>query len=144
MSTPLPRRLSPVLALLASRTHCGLRPFNAGSAHTLAFSRPARRSLLFRPACSLSPLFGTFCTRGFDPGHYQPEPLRLLPVGATVTGWAIFLPLDQRALSTAHVKFQQRYQNSHRISHNLLLLKNFRQSFSPRNGCLFSRSILGA
>jgi len=26
----------------------------------------------------------------------------LLPAGATVAGWLIFLPLDQRALSTAH------------------------------------------
>jgi len=26
----------------------------------------------------------------------------LLPAGATVAGWVIFLPLDQRALFTAH------------------------------------------
>jgi hypothetical protein len=42
MSTSLPRRLGPVLLLLASRTNGGLRPFIAGSALTLAVSRPAR------------------------------------------------------------------------------------------------------
>jgi hypothetical protein len=31
--------------------------------------------------------------------------LRLLPAGAAVAGWAIFLPLEERALSTAHSDF---------------------------------------
>jgi hypothetical protein len=106
MSTPLPRRLGPVLLLLASRTNGGLRPFIAGSALTLAVSRPARRSLMFQPACSLIPSRDLFCTRGFDPACYQPEPLRLLPVGATVTGWDAFLPQDSRALFTAHDKVE--------------------------------------
>jgi hypothetical protein len=92
MSTPLPRRLGPVRLLLTSGTNGGLRPFIAGSALTLAVSRPARRSLIFQPACSLTP-FGAFYTRGFDPDRCQPEPLRLLPAGATVAGWATFLPL---------------------------------------------------
>ena len=35
--------------------------------------------------------------------HQRPTP-RLLPAGATVAGWDIFLPLDQRALFTAHAK----------------------------------------
>ena len=104
MSTSLPRRLGPVRMLLASWTNGGLRPFIAGSALTLAVSRPARRSLMFQPACSLSPLSGTFYARGFDPSRYQLEPLRLLPVGATVTGWDTFLPQDSRALFTAHDK----------------------------------------
>jgi len=34
--------------------------------------------------------------------RYQRFTPRLLPAGATVAGWVIFLPLDQRALSTAH------------------------------------------
>src|SRR5207248_490936 len=46
----------------------------------------------------------TFYTQGFDPGRYRPEPLGLLPVGATVTGWDTFLPQDSRALVTAHAK----------------------------------------
>ena len=34
--------------------------------------------------------------------RYQHSTLQLLPAGATVAGWVIFLPLDQRALFTAH------------------------------------------
>jgi len=34
--------------------------------------------------------------------RYQRLTPRLLPAGATVAGWVSFLPLDQRALSTAH------------------------------------------
>jgi hypothetical protein len=108
MSTPLPRRLGPVRSLLASRTNGGLRPFIAGSAHALALFR----GLLDVHSCfnlrARWPPFGAFCTRGFDPGRYQPEPLRLLPVGATVTGWDTFLPLDPRALFTAHDKAELR------------------------------------
>ena len=47
----------------------------------------------------------TFCIRGFASHRYQRSTLRLLPAGATVAGWAIFLPLDQRALFTAHEIF---------------------------------------
>ena len=36
--------------------------------------------------------------------RFQHPTLRLLPAGATVAGWVIFLPLDQRALFTAHEK----------------------------------------
>jgi hypothetical protein len=42
------------------------------------------------------------------------------------------------------VKFQQGYQNSHRIFRNLLLLKNFRRFCSSRNWRLFNPPILGA
>jgi hypothetical protein len=41
------------------------------------------------------------------------------------------------------VKFQQRYQKSHRIFRDLLLLKNFWRFCSTRNGDLFSPAILG-
>ena len=34
--------------------------------------------------------------------RYQSTTLRLLPAGATVAGWDIFLPLDRSALFTAH------------------------------------------
>jgi hypothetical protein len=36
--------------------------------------------------------------------RFQHPTLRLLPAGATVAGWVIFLPLDQCALFTAHEK----------------------------------------
>ena len=35
---------------------------------------------------------------------FHRQPLRLLPAGATVAGWDTFLPLDRRALFTAHDK----------------------------------------
>jgi len=60
MSTPLPRRPAPVRMLLASRVNCGLRPSLAGSTLTLTFSRPARRSFIFQPVCSLIPVTGPF------------------------------------------------------------------------------------
>jgi len=41
------------------------------------------------------------------------------------------------------VKFQQRYEISHRIFHNLLFLKNFRQFCSSRNWRLFYSANLG-
>src|SRR5256885_14143412 len=60
MSTSLPRRLGPVLLLLASRTNGGLRPFIAGSALTFAVLRPARAftpvSSCVLTRCLLEPL----------------------------------------------------------------------------------------
>jgi hypothetical protein len=81
MSTPLPRRLGPVRMLLASRTDGGLRPFIAGSALTLAVSRPARRSLMFQPACSLVPFRNLLHPR-LRPGLL---PARAAPVAS---GWS--------------------------------------------------------
>jgi hypothetical protein len=81
MSTPLPRRLDPVRGLLASRTNDGLRPFIAGSALALAVSRPARRSLMFQPACSLIPSRDLLHQR-LRPG---PLPTRAAPVAS---GWS--------------------------------------------------------
>src|SRR5262249_51173655 len=52
--------------------------------------------------CSLIPPCGTFCIGGLVLRRYQRLTPRLLPAGATVAGWVSFLPLDQRALSTAH------------------------------------------
>jgi hypothetical protein len=108
MSTPLPRRLGPVRLLLTSRTDGGLRPFIAGSALALAVSRPARAFTHVSTCVLAGPPFGAFYTRGFDPGRYRSEPLRLLPAGATVAGWDIFLPRDSRALCTAHDKVELR------------------------------------
>ena len=81
MSAPLPRRPGPVLVLLASRVSNGLRPSLAGSTLALTFSRPARRSLMFQPACSLAPFRGLLHQR-LRPG---PLPARTAPVAS---GWS--------------------------------------------------------
>ena len=81
MSTPLPRQPDPVLALLASRVSGGLRPSLAGSTLALTVSRPARRSLMFQPACSLAPFRGLLHQK-LRPG---PLPIRAAPVAS---GWS--------------------------------------------------------
>ena len=53
----------PVRLPLASRTAIGLPLISGGSTPALPFSRPARRSLAFRPAWSLSRPKRPFCTR---------------------------------------------------------------------------------
>ena len=101
MSTSLPRRLAPVPALLASRADGGLRSFAAGSARASIFSRPARRSLLFQPACSLSPLSGSFSpeastravTRPSRSGCFRLEPP--LP-GGLPSSHGILAPFSRR------------------------------------------------
>ena len=52
-----------VPASLASPSVFGLPHFSGGSASALPVSRPARRSLAFRPACSLNRLMRPFDTR---------------------------------------------------------------------------------
>ena len=57
--------------------------------------------------------------------------------------------VKHQLVSEAHMpllddKFQQSYQNSHRIFHNLLFLKNVRQFCGSRNRRMFTRPILGA
>jgi len=103
MSTSLPRRLGPVRSLLASRPNGGLRPFIAGSALTLAVSRPARRSLMFQPACSLAPLSGPFApeasTRAVT-GRSRSGCFRLeqqLPGGIPSSHW-INAPFSRRTI----------------------------------------------
>ena len=67
------------IALFPAAT--GLPLFRAGSTPTLPVSRPARRSLTFRPACSLNRLSRSFCqsasihvvTSMNRPDCYQPE-----------------------------------------------------------------------
>ena len=101
MPSPLPRwdrgrdRLAPLLV-----SHgCGLPRWLAGSAPTLAFSRPAQRSLTLRPACSRDRLavlsiegFGDFVTSTAAP---------------IATGWSEscrvgIAPTEDRRLFTAH------------------------------------------
>ncbi len=55
-----------VPASLASPSVFGLPHFSGGSTPALPVSRPARRSLAFRPACSLNRLKRPFDTRGLQ------------------------------------------------------------------------------
>jgi len=64
----------------------GLPRNSGGSAPTLPFSRPARRSLALRPACSLSRL-----TRPFFIGVLQRNSLPPL-TAPTASGWSDQLP----------------------------------------------------
>src|SRR3546814_15600563 len=104
MPSPLPRCSSAVLLSLASHRDGGLRLFRTSSAFTLPFSRLARRSLILWPARSLIAFSATFCTEGFARSRCPLRTLRLLPAGAKVAGWVILLPLELRALFTAHAK----------------------------------------
>jgi hypothetical protein len=71
-----------------------------GSAPTLNVSRPAQRSLAFRPACSPSrPRRPS--TPEAPMASFPPPPLRLLPAGATSCRVG-FAPTGNRRLCTAH------------------------------------------
>ena len=64
---------------------CGLPLPFAGSAPTLAVSRPSRRSLSLRPACSRSRLKRPFTSEA-SAVSLPPLPLQLLPAGTTFAG----------------------------------------------------------
>ena len=83
---PLPRRNLSVLASLASRQDGSLPRFHGGSASALRVSGPARRSLVLRPAWSLSRPWRPVASECFRRCRYLHHPLRLLPAGATVAG----------------------------------------------------------
>ncbi len=75
--------VGPVGCCRSSRpTGGGLPCYSGRSAPTLPFSRPARRSLTLRPACSLSHQVTLFL-KCFSPIRYLLEPLQVLPAGAT-------------------------------------------------------------
>ena len=84
MPSPLPRRNRGGL-VVRSLHDGGLPQILAGSASTLPFSRPARRSLALRPACSLSRLMRPVWSKA-PTISFPPSPLRLLPAGTTVAG----------------------------------------------------------
>ncbi len=99
MLTPLPRWDHRMVSLISSGGIC-LPRNSGGSAPTSPFSRPAQRSLTFRPACSPS--------RPRRPSTPKasvvlspPRPLRLLPAGATSCRVGI-TPTEDRRLLTAH------------------------------------------
>ena len=76
---------------------------NGGSASALPVSRPAQRSLMLRPACSLNRPRRPFSSECFRRIRYLLRPLRLLPAGATVAGRDSH-PLRNGALARRTVK----------------------------------------
>jgi len=84
-----------------SRTVVSFPLLSWGSAPALAFSRPAQRSLAFRPVCSLSrPKGGPLTSVCLSLHRYLRGALWLLPTEATRVGWSLN-PLGQLP-STAH------------------------------------------
>ena len=71
---------------LASPSANGLPLLTGGSASVLPVSRPARRSLAFRPAWSLNRPRRPFLPECFSPCRYLHDPPWLLPTGATAVG----------------------------------------------------------
>ena len=65
---------------------CQPSPLSGGSASALHVSRPARRSLVLRPAWSLSRPWRPVTSKCFRRCRCLHHPLRLLPAGATVAG----------------------------------------------------------
>ena len=93
----------PVLSSLSSQPVGGLPLITGGSASASSVSRPARRSLAFRPAWSLSRPGRPFSPECFSPCRYLHEPLWPLPAGTTVAGWASHPP-GKRAFPRRTVK----------------------------------------
>ena len=67
-------------------TGASLPRFCGGSASALHVSRPARRSLVLRPAWSLNRPWRPVTSECFRRCRYLHHPLRLLPAGTTVAG----------------------------------------------------------
>ena len=82
----------PVLSSLSSQPVGGLPLISEGSASATPVSRPAQRSLSFRPAWSLGHPRRPFSPEGFNPCRYLHEPLWPLPAGTTVAGWGSHPP----------------------------------------------------
>ncbi len=99
MPSPLPRWTCG--GYRSPESHSGGLPrYAGGSASTLCFSRPARRSLTLWPACSRNRLKRSFPSKASTVSS-PPPPLRLLPAGAT-SYRAGFEPAENQHLSTAH------------------------------------------
>ena len=88
---------------LASPSANGLPLLTGGSASVLPVSRPARRSLAFRPAWSLNRPRRPFSPECFSPCRYLHGPPWLLPTGATVVGRGSHPP-EEGAFSRRTVK----------------------------------------
>ena len=81
-----PTETGSVPVSLASPSANGLPLLTGGSASVLPVSRPARRSLAFRPAWSLNRPRRPFFPRVLQSMSLPPWPAWLLPTGATVVG----------------------------------------------------------
>ena len=99
MPTPIPRRDLQARSLV-SPEDSGLPSVNERSAPALAFSRPAQRSLTFRPAWSPSRPRRPSAPEA-SVASLPPPPLRLLPAGATSCRVG-FAPTGNRRLFAAH------------------------------------------
>ena len=84
-------------------TGASLPRFCGGSASALHVSRPARRSLVLRPAWSLNRPWRPVASECFRRCRYLHHPLRLLPAG-TDSCRAGFAPAEEWRLSTAHTE----------------------------------------
>ena len=84
-------------------TGASLPRFCGGSASALHVSRPARRSLVLRPAWSLNRPWRPVTSECFRRCRYLHHPLRLLPAGVTVAGRDSH-PLKNGAFHGAHRK----------------------------------------
>src|SRR5512135_338373 len=91
-------KLTPMGSTPHSSSDGGLPRFCGGSAPTLRVSRPARRSLALRPACSRSRLWRPFPSAA-SAASLPPPPLRLLPAGTTRVAGRDLHPLKIRAFS---------------------------------------------
>jgi len=100
MPTPLPRRDRTGATAASSPSDDGLLRKLTDRLPHLSLSRPARRSLTFRPACSLGhPRRPVPSEASTDSS--PPPPLRLLPAGATRRRVGL-APTGSRRLCTAH------------------------------------------
>ncbi len=104
MLTPLPRWDHRMLSLISSGGFCLPRK-SGGSAPTSCLSRPAQRSLTFRPACSPSRPRRPSAPKA-STVSLPPPPLRLLPAGATSCRVGMS-PTENRRLFTAHRGYGQ-------------------------------------
>ena len=100
MPTPLPRRDRWVHLSLLPQTAAAFPEILPGQLPRFGLSRPAQRSLTFRPACSLNRPRRSVTSKA-STDSLPPPPLRLLPAGATRCRVG-FAPTGNRRLCTAH------------------------------------------
>ena len=107
MLAPLPRRERPgaFVACFPDRRRPPL--IQGGSAPALPFSRPARRSLAFRPACSLSRPRRPFDTKALQSTSLPPQ-TALAATNRSDNCRVGFAPTRKTRLSTAHLESQAR------------------------------------
>ena len=106
MPTPLPRRDRVGALSLLPHSTAAFPEILPGRLPRFGLSRPAQRSLTFRPACSLNrPRRSVSSEASTD--LLPPPPLRLLPAGTTRRRVGI-APTGNRRLCTAHNIFTLR------------------------------------